>query len=799
MAAIPRLNKETPLYSRVKNVGAYLKVLADAITSLVQMDETYIDPSGHTIVNHAASMIRQNATNIEARVEKDGVISSINQSAESIKIAAGRVDIEGAAIFKSGGKLAKVVTSSQTQWYSSTSSSQLSGGSWATTQPNITAGRYLWERTLYNYSDGTQAYLPSEGGVCVTSPTDISDVTSKANASVKRSTQLWYTKADTVAPAKPTSKVTSASTAGNGWRVIVPAYSATYPNYYYCWQHEHMDGSFEWSDVVFDRAATENFGQVRGAQARSQLVYRSAAAGTNSLATITTWVTQTGDVQGTWTTKRPTYDSAWPVLFTANQSQTVAQMAAGTACSCTTPLKDDTTTVIDGGHITTGTIDASKVTVSNIDASKINTGTLDAKCIGTGSIAIGKLDSVAQFRLNRDVSYRGVCSSSESNSTKIAICNCFTLATGVAITVYNSTAQTYVGALKLGVMGSGDSLYTAYSVYVGGVATSSSNQLLWAAGSSITFVFTGGHWEVADSPGTWEGGTCNVASGTAGKTASVGQCVLFKGASVKVRMSYDNTASSPTLNVQSLGAKNVYFGSASNRPTRDNGYSWKGGSLVEFVFDGQYWRTGSRTYINGGDIVTGTIDASKVTVTNLDASKITSGTIDAARINVSAIKADIIDAIEITGEQIKGGTITGVVLETESSRSGTKISISEGTTLFYPITSSSYTKVPFAISAGGSGSISGSYIYPLITMGYRSVDSSGFYIDQRKPLIQFFDTRDLYLFSGRYGGMRSTFTLHPDGVGIGVDDSTSSWIYHVNIEDTGIKFYRGSTLIQSWT
>jgi hypothetical protein len=800
MAAIPRLHKETPLYSRVKSVSSQFKVLADSITSLVRMDETYTDPSGRTIVNHAASLIKQNADNILTRVEKNGVISSINQSSENIKIAAGRVDIEGAAIFTTG-KLKKVVTSSQTQWYSSTSASQLSGGSWATTQPNVTAGRYLWERTVYNYSDNTQEYKPSENGVCVTAPTDIAKTVSSvdveyaqgtsataapssgwstnaptiaagkylwtrtktvlkdnttsytkttcisgdngklvtaakeqyylstsaslcaggswvdtqpawqsgkyiwtrthltyadgttgvvnttlatainsvnvvANASVKSSTQLWFTKSDDTAPAKPTAKVTSASTAGNKWRVIVPTYNASYPNYFYCWQYEHMDGTFTWSDVVHDRSATETFGKIRGGLARSQLVYRSVAAGTNTLSANTTWVTQTGDVQNAWTTKRPTYSSDYPVLFTATQSQTVGQQAAGTTCSCTTPLKDDTLTVIDGGHITTGTIDASRVAVTNIDASNINTGTLDAERIGTGSIAIGKLSSAVQKQLNRDVAYRGVCSSDPTYRSKAVTCENFTLTEGATITVYNSTAQTRDDTISLGVVGSGGSLYVDYTVYVGGSETGPSNQLLWAAGSSITFVFTENHWEVADSPGTWDGGTCSVASGTAGKTASAGQCVLFKGASVKVRMTNDNTASSPVLNVQSLGAKAIYFGSTTTRPTKANGYSWKASSLVEFVFDGQYWRTGSRTYINGGDIVTGTIDAARI-----DTNTIKTQVLEAFDINAYNINADNINAGTLSGDRIQGGTIDGVTLKSQGDHQSVKVE--DGLMKFY--------------------------------------------------------------------------------------------------------------------
>lgn len=52
----------------------------------------------------------------------------------------------------------------------------------------------------------------------------------------------------------------------------------------------------------------------------------------------------------------------------------------------------------------------------------------------------------------------------------------------------------------------------------------------------------------------------------------------------------------------------------------------------------------SKTVINGSNIRTGTIDASKVTVTNINASNITSGTISADRINADTLKVKTIYA-----------------------------------------------------------------------------------------------------------------------------------------------------------
>ncbi len=132
---------------------------------------------------------------------------------------------------------------------------------------------------------------------------------------------------------------------------------------------------------------------VRSASLNEQYIYISKASGTNSVAANTTWVTRADDVQNTWTTKRPTYSNSYPVLFVAKQKKTVGWQS-GDSVECTTPVKDDTTTVIDGGHITTGTIDASQVNVTNIDASEIKSGYLNADRIEGGSLTIGKTNGL---------------------------------------------------------------------------------------------------------------------------------------------------------------------------------------------------------------------------------------------------------------------------------------------------------------------------------------------------------------------------------------------------------------------
>jgi hypothetical protein len=106
-----------------------------------------------------------------------------------------------------------------------------------------------------------------------------------------------------------------------------------------------------------------------GANAREQLIYISKATGTTSVSANTTWVTNATGNQNVWTTKRPEYSKSYPVLFVATQRQTVSQ-TSGTACTCTTPMIDNTNTVIDGGNIITGTVTANQLNAADINASK---------------------------------------------------------------------------------------------------------------------------------------------------------------------------------------------------------------------------------------------------------------------------------------------------------------------------------------------------------------------------------------------------------------------------------------------
>ena len=82
--------------------------------------------------------------------------------------------------------------------------------------------------------------------------------------------------------------------------------------------------------------------------------------------------------------------------------------------------------------------------------------------------------------------------------------------------------------------------------------------------------------------------TCDTAAGTAAKVASLaaGTLSLKAGATVAVKFTYANTASSPTLNIAGTGAKAMYI-----QGFRD--VYWTDGATVTFTYDGTNWRVAS--------------------------------------------------------------------------------------------------------------------------------------------------------------------------------------------------------------
>ena len=104
-------------------------------------------------------------------------------------------------------------------------------------------------------------------------------------------------------------------------------------------------------------------------------------------------------------------------------------------------------------------------------------------------------------------------------------------------------------------------------------------------------------------------GTCSTAAATAAKVVTCADfTTLITGVTIHVKFTYANGVASPTLNVNSTGAKNIYrYGTTA--PSTSAASSWQAGSVVEFTYDGSAWimngwlndnsNTYDREYFNG--------------------------------------------------------------------------------------------------------------------------------------------------------------------------------------------------------
>ena len=79
-------------------------------------------------------------------------------------------------------------------------------------------------------------------------------------------------------------------------------------------------------------------------------------------------------------------------------------------------------------------------------------------------------------------------------------------------------------------------------------------------------------------------GSCSTAAGTAAKTVTVDNFSLETGAIVAVKFTVTNTAASPTLNINSTGAKAIYYNGAAITA----GYL-KANKVYEFIYNGTQW------------------------------------------------------------------------------------------------------------------------------------------------------------------------------------------------------------------
>lgn len=89
-------------------------------------------------------------------------------------------------------------------------------------------------------------------------------------------------------------------------------------------------------------------------------------------------------------------------------------------------------------------------------------------------------------------------------------------------------------------------------------------------------------------------GTCDTAESTAAKVVVCPDfTTLIEGVTIHVKFDNSNTATNPTLNVNSTGAKRIRF-ATNSAPGTDARESWYPGEVVALTYDGTYWCINSK-------------------------------------------------------------------------------------------------------------------------------------------------------------------------------------------------------------
>lgn len=198
----------------------------------------------------------------------------------------------------------------------------------------------------------------------------------------------------------------------------------------------------------------------------------------------------------------------------------------------------------------------------------------------------GKLKSYF-VRGNAKIFY-GTCSTAAATVDKVVECSDFTsndLVVGTTVYVRITVTNTgTVGSLTMNVNGTGAK---GIRCIRNGGLTSLMAAGYFSAGKVYPFTYDGSYWvtQIHDNLATpanigFGFGKCTTAEGTSAKAVTLSGYNLRTGGIFSVRFTYTVLANA-TLNVNSKGAKNIYFQNA-----RLVGGVIKGGDTVTFIYDG---------------------------------------------------------------------------------------------------------------------------------------------------------------------------------------------------------------------
>lgn len=292
------------------------------------------------------------------------------------------------------------------------------------------------------------------------------------------------------------------------------------------------------------------------------------------------------------------------------------------------------------GHEYYGLI-AEMMIAGYIEGSKIVGGSIN---IGNGTFVVDELGnvimnaaSIAGYATTGQTTHYGTCTTASTSQVKHVTCPDFQLYQGASITVKFSYANSAAGA-QLNVNNTGAKNIAAEDWNV----MSSDSAYNWTDNSTVSFVYDGDFWRIADSNAIQRTntlstritqtesdikavaeandevtervasleitadsitseiqsaskqstfyGTCGTAATTVEKVVVCSEFTsnyLKKGISITVKFTNKNNVDKPTLNVNNTGAK--YIAIDGVYLYANSAAGWSDGSVVNLVYNGSYW------------------------------------------------------------------------------------------------------------------------------------------------------------------------------------------------------------------
>ena len=202
----------------------------------------------------------------------------------------------------------KSLTSTVEEFYQSTSPTTLTGGTWSTTQPAWTQGKYIWRRFLITKGDGSTSYSPSATGVC------ISGNTGATGKGVKSSivTYQGSTSGTTVPTGTWSTSIPTVAQGQYLWTKTVITYTDNTTSTSYSVSYISKNGNDGAKGDKGDKGETGATG-AKGDKGDKGDKGRGIAS---TIVTYQAWKDGTTTPTGTWSTTPPTTTASNPYLWT---------------------------------------------------------------------------------------------------------------------------------------------------------------------------------------------------------------------------------------------------------------------------------------------------------------------------------------------------------------------------------------------------------------------------------------------------------------------------------------------------